>query len=189
MRYFLGLLTFIAFIILVVVVVVHHGSNTGSGTSSGIKTVHLTDYIDKNSEVQLTTDGHINSEEEHRAIQINVTPNSREAIVFRGYNQQVLKQESLPNSKAAYDAFLRSLALLNFTKEKRGVRQTDERGVCPTGKRYIYELLEDNKDVTRLWSTSCSSSQGTFAGTPSTVQTLFQNQIPDYNKFVIDVQL
>jgi hypothetical protein len=190
MRYFLGLLGVVAFIILVIVLIMRSGpKNATTNTPGGAKIVKLADYINKDSEVRLTIDGQVNAEENHRTIQIAVTPNSRSLTVFKGYTQEALKQQTYPNNGAAYDAFLRTLANLNFVKEKPGVRQTDERGVCPTGNRYIYELREGGKEVLRLWSTNCSSSQGTFAGTASAIQSLFQRQIPDYNKLTGDVTL
>lgn len=186
MRYFLGLLAIVAFVVLIVVVFTRQGPRT---PTVGNKIVKLTDYVNKNSEVRLTIDGSINAEENHRSIQISITPNSRTLTVFQGYDQTVLRQQAYPNASSAYDNFLRALANLSFIKERTGIKQTDERGVCPTGNRYIYQLREDDKDVTRLWSTSCSGGQGTFAGNGPTVRDLFQRQIPDYAKLTADVRL
>src|ERR1043165_8084452 len=97
MRYFFGLLAFVAFIVLVVVIVTHHGSKSGTSLT-GNKTVQLTDYIDKDSQVRFTIDGIINGEEDHRSIQISVSPTTRSIVVFRGYDQDVVKRQDLSNS-------------------------------------------------------------------------------------------
>ncbi len=190
MRYFLGLLAVVALFILVVVIVTHGGPKTTTPkTANGSKAVVLTDYIDKNSEVHLFTDGQINAEENHRATEIIVSKDTRTMTVYKGYNLEVLRQQTYPNTPAAYDNFLRALAQTNFIKEKTGVKQTDERGICASGSRIIYELRDSGKDVTRLWSTSCGTSQGTFGGAAIRAQLLFQKQIPDYNKLLLGVFL
>jgi len=189
MRYFAGLLAVVAFIVLVVLIVTHNGSKPATTkTANGTKIIKLVDYIDKNSEVHLYMDGPINASEMHRAAEIIVTPTSRTMTVYQGYNLDILRRKTYSNDQAAYDNFLHALNLLNFLKSRTGVKQTDERGVCSAGDRFIYELREDGKDVTRLWSTSCGN-QGTFGGDPSRTRTLFQKQIPDYNALVLNVNL
>ncbi len=189
MRYFAGLLAVVAFIILVVVILTHRGPKTATTkTANGAKTVQLTDYIDKNSEVHLYVDGQLNAIEDHRAMEIIVAPKSRTMTVYQGYNLDVLRRQTYTNDQASYDNFMRALAHLNFVKERVGVKQIDERGVCPAGNRYIYELREDGQDVTRLWSTSCGG-QGTFIGIGPSIRMLFQKQIPDYSKLLQNVQL
>ncbi len=189
MRYFLAFLGLIAIIVLMIVLIVNHGPGTTTGTTSGKQVIHASDYIDKNSEVSLTTDGQINASEFHRTIKITITANSRNLTVFKGYEGAVLKQQNYPNDKSAYDSFMHSLDKAGFTKEKTGVTQVDERGVCPTGSRFIYQLRNDDKDLLRLWSVSCTNTQGTFAGVGSTVRSLFQKQIPDYSKQLQGVAL
>ena len=190
MRYFLGLLAVVAFIILVVVIVMHGGSKTTTPkTANGAKTVVLTDYIAKNSEVHLYMDGQINAIEDHRAIEIVVTPTTRTLTVYKGYDLSVLRRQTYTNDQPAYDNLLHALSLAGFVKEKTGVRQTDERGVCPSGDRFIYELREDGKDVTRLWTTTCGTGLGTYGGVNFRTRDLFQKQIPDYLKLTQGILL
>ncbi len=186
MRYFLGLVALLAFIVLVVVVVTHHGSKNNVPAR---KNPVAADYVDKNSMVRLTTDGEINAEELHRSTAITVTPDSRSLIIYKGYNQEVLNQYNYSNEKAAYASFLKAISLLGYTSERKNAKPAEEVGVCPLGSRYIYELESDNKNISRLWSTTCTKSQGTFAGSAATTITLFQAQIPDYSKLTSNVQL
>jgi hypothetical protein len=187
-RYFAGLLAVVAFIILVVVVVIKSVSHTTT-PKNGAKTIVLTDYVDKNSEVRLYIDGRINSIEEHRAIEIVVAPEGRTLTVYKGYNLDVLKRKTYPEDQPAYDTFLYALALQGFVKERTNAKITDDTGVCPEGFRYIYKLRSDGDDVLRLWSSDCNSTPGTFAGKASEIKLLFQRQIPDYDRLISDVEL
>jgi hypothetical protein len=150
--------------------------------------MQLTDYIDKDSEVRIFADGPINAREEHRAIEIDVTASSRTMTIYKDYDLSVIRRKTYSNDEAAYDHLLRALSQQGFINAKTKVKQTDERGVCPTGFRYMYELRENGKLKTRLWTTSCSKSQGTFAGLADPVQDLFQKQIPDYDLIIQSVR-
>lgn len=188
MRYFAGLLAVVAFIVLVAVVVTRSISHTTTPKKDA-KTVVLTDYIDKNSEVRYYLDGRINAAEDHRAIEIVVTPQTRTLTLYKGYDLNVLRQKTFANTPAAYDTFLHALQLQNFVKERTNVKITEEKGVCPEGFRYTYTLRDGGDDVTKLWSSDCSSTPGTFAGAAAMIKELFQRQIPDYDKLVGDQDL
>ena len=148
----------------------------------------LGDYAGSEAVVRLTVEGEIEAKEEHRAIRITVGRARRNVEVLRGYDAEVLKSQPLDNSQAAYDEFLQALTTAGFANRK-DAPQEDERGVCPTGRRYIYEVLDSSEEVLRLWSTSCSGKQGTLAGNASLIRTLFEAQIPDYAEFTRDVRL
>ncbi len=184
MRYILGLFLVLAFFVVIIATILHHSPNSKSSTKNGSAVV-LTDYIDKNSEVHLYIDGEINAPEDHQAVEIIVSPTSRQLTVFQGYNLGVAFRQGFGNDKASYDNFMHAIGLLGFVKE-RNVSQTNEKGVCPTGDRFIYELREDGKNVTRLWAATCNKSLGTFAGATSSVNKLFQKQIPNYAKLIED---
>lgn len=149
--------------------------------------VHVADYVDdSSSSVSWTMQGRLLGQERRRSVQITVSPSERKVELIEGYNNKVSKSLTLPNDKAAYANFLIALENLNFARERKVV-QPDERGVCPLGMRYIYELHSGSDQKSRLWSNSCSSKEGTFAGVAVTTKQLFKNQIPDYEKFVAGV--
>jgi|SRR3989344_2425129 len=186
-RYFA---TFIAVVVLLVFgVVLLTGGDSKEATTAQKAPITLADYIDKNSEVTMTIDGKANAEELHRVIRVKISPNQRVMDVIQGYNNTVLQNVTLTNSKASYDTFMRSIASSGFTRENKGAKQKDERGLCPLGQRFIFELHENGEQKQRLWKTSCGSTGGTFAGNFSTVRTLFQRQIPDFDKQTAGVQL
>ena len=161
---------------------------TSTSTDSKAKTaIKITDYVGTfGSEVSLTTQGRIVGDDAFRSVRVTVTQYSRTVEVLKGYDNTVDKSQQFTNTRAAYDAFLHSLANLGFTRTRKP-SFPDERGVCPTGNRFVYLLKENGNDIHRSWSASCGNV-GTFAGA-SQVRQLFQSQIPEYSKFVQGVQL
>lgn len=150
------------------------------------KPTALVDYADRDSKVILTTDGQINSEEQHRAIRITVGRNSNTVEVIQGYQNTVIDSHRFDNNPEAYKTFLQSIARAGFDK-KRTTTLTDDRGVCPLGLRYVTEIVDNNEQKLRQWTATCQ--KGTSAADIVQVTTLFQKQIPDYFTLTSKVQL
>jgi hypothetical protein len=74
-------------------------------------------------------------------------------------------------------------------KTKNSKAVTDERGLCPLGFRYILDLNQDGDDLSRLWASSCGSKVGDSAANVPTISQLFQDQIPNYDSLVNQVNL
>ncbi|MBP7767313.1 hypothetical protein KA068_02225 [Candidatus Saccharibacteria bacterium] len=152
------------------------------------QTKSLTDYASSNtSRVVLTEQGEIVGDDSYKSIRITVSRDRRLVEVLDSYSLRVEKSQEFPNSQVAYETFLHALDKAGYTNSQ-GDTKSDERGVCPTGNRYVYEVVDGTEQVQRTWSTSCSAKHGTYAGTSITKQ-LFSNQITDYRKFVSDVRL
>lgn len=136
------------------------------------------------AEMRYTIDGSpINSDQEHRSVQIVIGRTQSTVTIFRGYEGRVLKSKSYANNQNAYEAFLSALERLRYSAIKRGAQES-ELGACPLGNRYIYEVINNGDQNTRSWSTSCGG-QGNFGGTnAATTRKVFQNQIPDYREFI-----
>lgn len=147
----------------------------------------LTDYINNSSKVQLTIDGKINADESHRSIHISVSSSERTFEVIQGYEGHVIKSQNYYNNKPAYDAFLRALNQEGFTKV-RSITNTDYRGVCPFGWRYLYELDNSGKRLQFLWGSTCSGL-GTSGSSVDLINALFKSQIPKYDQLTTDVSL
>lgn len=148
----------------------------------------LTDYVDTAARTVYEVEGELNAEEDRRTIRISVDRSLRRIEVLNGYNQTVSKSQEFPNTQSAYDEFLHGLQNAGFDREKE-TEVTDEKGVCPLGKRYIYQVQEFGDNLIRLWSTSCNKTDGTFAGNANLVRRLFEKQIPEYRDYVRDVNL
>lgn len=187
MRYAIVVILIIFFGVVGTIFLIGRG-NRRSTVQNQPQVVHTADYVnDEASRVSWTMHGRLVGKERRRAVQITVTGSERRAELLEGYDQKVTKSLILPNDKAAYTNFLLALENLNFGRERK-VKQPDERGVCPLGSRYIYELHSGSTQKSRLWSDSCASANGTFDGIAITTRQLFKNQIPEYEKFISGVQ-
>jgi hypothetical protein len=174
-RYFLSILIGIGVIVLVIVLIVKALSG---GKHTPNKQIDLASYASKNSVVHLLIDAPVVGNDQHRAIEISVDNSAITLDILQGYEGKVTTHKAYDNTQAAYEVFLKALQYNGFTKGDINSTNSDERGVCALGDRYVYMLASDDKTVFRMWSTSCGG-QGTFGGSPQTIRTLFRRQIPD----------
>lgn len=176
MRYFLGFLACVALIVVVFILVLR--GLTGHRTPQN-QTV-LTDYTSTNTAMRFTIDGPITAEQTHKRIRITVSRSESRIEIMQGYLETVVAAQSYPGNEEAYGNFLRSLQLLGYTKGDPDPEKTDERGYCPTTRRYVYEIVSGTTNLQRFWKGACGP--GTFKGDSARVRTLFIQQIPDYPK-------
>lgn len=186
MKYLLGVVGVVLFVILAIVLIVSRAPRL-TQEKSGEPVTKLVDEA-KEGAVTYTTQGSIVSDQERRAIRIQVDKNQVRVDVLNGYGESVEKTQTFPNTSQSYETFLAALDVAGFAN-KRDANPSDERGMCPIGRTIIYEVKQGTSQETRLWSTSCSQKHGTFAGKPTVIQQLFQAQVPGYTKFVTGVKL
>lgn len=154
-----------------------------------IQPAPLADYALTTTAMRLTVDGAVNPDEQHRAIRITVSRSESRVEILKGYNYEFVDGKSYPSTDEAYSTFLRALDLMNYTKGNDTAEMEDDRGYCPAGKRFIYEIIDGTDVSQRYWSTSCSKKVGNFEGDAQDVRKLFEEQIPDFKKFTKDVDL
>jgi hypothetical protein len=106
---------------------------------------------------------------------------------IQGYEGKLVQTKEYANNVQAFATFLRALEIARFDTGDTTVDK-DERGYCPRGNRFIYEAVDGGDTLFRWWGTSCSSAQGSYKGA-TVVRTLFQSQVPDYNKLMSGVSL
>ncbi len=184
----------IAIFIAVIVGVIWLLTSLFSGGSKSTKTktkttgspTALTEYANRDSKVVLTIDGRINGDDAHRSIRITVSRGTRMAEIIQGYQGNIISSQSQDNNPNAYDEFIRSLAKTGYGRERTSA-VTDVRGICPTGQRYIFEVVDKNELVSRTWSATCSKGTSMASYTP--VINLFKAQITDYSKFTSTTNL
>jgi hypothetical protein len=154
-----------------------------SGNSILNKTdTHQSDLLSTsaNRAVRMNVRGPIVSDEKFRSYQIQITPNNRDITIYNGYMNSVADNESLGNNIPSYNQFINALDKAKFmnNNELTGTAN-DTNGVCATGFLYLFTILNDNKQVKQLWTTSCNSNGGSFGANFNPVMNLFIVQIPD----------
>lgn len=184
MRYIIGFLISIGLIILLFVMIFRGGDEPTDPNA----TRKLVDYANTTTVVRLVDDYPVTADQTHRQVVITV---GRDSAVFtseRGYEGDVIRTQTYANNPASYANFLRALQVSGFIKGDNNPELRDERGYCPTGHRYIYEIKDGSRSISRFWSTSCGNI-GSFKGKADTIRILFHKQIPDYNQFTTTSQL
>ncbi len=176
MRYFFGFLAAIGLIVVVFILILR-----GFSGKAPQNQINLLDYTTSDTVMRLTVDGPVNAETLHQSYRITVGRQDVTVEMLEGYEGQVVKTETLENTEESYAHFLRALQLLGYTKGNTDPNKGDERGSCPDGDRYIYEIISHNQKVERFWSTSCGG--GTFSGNTFQVRSLFARQVPDFGQF------
>ena len=173
-----GTVVIIAILILAIVLVVN---NSSSPSTSQNYTRPLASYASNpTTTVSMLIDGPETGPVNHNQAIIKVNNQSISITIYRGYNDQVVKQESYSNSIASFHVFLRSLEFANYPLFTNNPNLGQASGVCPTGDRYIFETQINNQITERAWTTSCSGLPQTFLGNFSIVFQQFTAQIPNY---------
>lgn len=184
MRYFLAFLVTLGLIFVVIILLFQGGGEPK--TPLTVKT--LDSYATTDAEVQMTIAGPINANQEHRQVRVNVGRNDVTFEQINGYDGGVVNMQSYANTENAYANFLMALQHAGFTKGDPDPKARDERGFCPLGNRYIFQIRQDNRDIQRYWATSCGNPK-TYQGALSLTITLFKAQVPDYGDLTQDLGL
>jgi hypothetical protein len=154
-----------------------------NGNSILTKTdTHQSDLLSTtaNREVRMNVRGPIVADENFRSYQIQITPNNRNLTIYKGYEDQVIDNESLGNNIPSYKQFVYALdqAKLMNNNELTGAANNIA-GVCATGFLYQFTILNNNKQVKQLWTTSCNGVGGSLGINFNPVLNLFIVQIPN----------
>jgi len=190
MKFFFGLLAFIAAVVVVALLVVSlfRGFNNEDTSSPVISTYSFDDKTSVETIARYTVSGPIVADENYRQVRITVSKNARTIEVLKGYAAAVEKSSTLPNTPAAYTAFLGALRAAEFTNKRENVT-TDPSSTCITGNKFFYELALASDKKADTWTTNCSFNDGTFAGNPRGTAQIFRAQIPNYRELTNGVNL
>ena len=175
-RYLIGFIIAAGLIVLLIFLIFGGGKPTVPSTQQS-----LDSYSSSNSEVSMTIDGPINADQNHEQVKVIVSATSATFEQIQGYQGNVAHTQSYPNNVNAYTNFLFALEGVNFTKGNSDPKMADERGYCPLGTRYIFELDNNGSTLERFWTTDCGGTH-TYGGITNATIQLFENQIPDYSK-------
>lgn len=140
--------------------------------------------------VKLTVRGPIVADENFRSYTIDVSSGSRSMTTYEGYLDKQIAQENLSNNHKAYEELVYAL---DKRKMMEGTQLTNEqndlRGICATGRVYVFETLNNNTVVKRLWTSDCSGSKGSAKANVAEILDMFLKQIPDGKKMSGEVGL
>ena len=183
MKFVFGLLAFIitTIVLIVLIVSLFRGLNTATTSTNPVKvSYNLLDGGAVDTAARMTLSGPIVAEEKYQSVRVTIDKTTRRVEVLTGYKGTVVKAQSYPNSKEAYEAFLNALKAAQFTN----VRDTslNMRSTCVTGNRYMFELSASGSKKIDTWTTSCATKAGSFAGDTSGTIGLFRAQIPNYGE-------
>ena len=140
--------------------------------------------------IRLTVRGPIVADESHRSYQVTISPSSRVMATYEGYLESEMDIKKYDNNTSAYEELIYAL---QKRKMMDGIELTDEqndlRGICATGKIYMFETLMDDETVKTLWTSDCSGSKGSALANVDEIIDMFIKQIPDGDKMASSVGL
>jgi len=185
MKFLIGFLVSIGLLILVFILIFRGAANHNDQPVPK----PLVDYANSSTVMQFTFEGPVSADQTHDEVRITVSDVETAIEIFQGYQNHVVSSRTYANNSAAYADFLRALDLAGYTKGNSDKSVSDERGVCPTGTRYVMGIKNGDTDVQRFWSSTCGNSPS-FKGKTTVVRSLFIAQIPDYADLTnnVDVQ-
>lgn len=164
------------------------GTNNGSAQVDVSREALLSTSSDRS--VRMIVRGSIVADESFRSYQISVSPDTRNLTTYTGYLDNQIDSINLGNNIPAYEQFVYALDKADLSKgtELSGNRN-DLRGVCATGKVYEFQILQSNKSVKSLWTSTCKGSQGSLDASVSQLTNLFTAQIPDARTLISKIKL
>lgn len=162
--------------------------NGGASTSetqeqrNADETALLSTGIDRG--VRMTVRGGITADERFRSYQIIVKPTMRSMITYAGYLDQPIDTVQLENNGRAYEEFVYALNRAGMVKGTAFTGEKDDtRGLCSTGKILEFEILQNDRSLKRLWTTTCKD-KGSLQANATELSDMFLAQIPDGKKLL-----
>jgi hypothetical protein len=188
MRYFVGLIAII--LVFVIGLALIFGGHKKSTKTPKPIVLTLPDYASTNAQVSFSTDGTINGDDQHREIWIIVSRDQRMVQTIQGYSGHVIDTHTQTNNQAAYSIFLKAINNAGFMNHLKGASLTaDYTAICPLQNRYILTVSEGSRTISQLWTSDCGTASGNFGGNFDTIQSLFQDQITNYDDITANVEL
>jgi len=140
--------------------------------------------------VRATVRGPIVADEQFHSYQITIRPDSRNLTTYSGYLDKKIQEVALSNNVPGYEEFVYALDKSKLSEGKALTGdKNDLRGVCATGRVYEFEILDNNKAVKQLWTSTCSGSKGSLTASVPLLIRLFKGQIPDSEKLISALDL
>lgn len=161
---------------------------SSSNTSEPAKAVKLSDNQTNGSQMRYVITGPVVANQNFRQTTIIVSASQAVVEVTKGYESAPALSQAFANNQTAYNTFLSALGVAGFTNSKTAPEGASREGSCSSGNKFSYQIYANGAFTQDTWNTSCDSRTGTFNGSTSHVQALFQAQIPNYSSIVSSVQ-
>lgn len=189
LRYFVGFFVTIVLIIILIILLFGGGKKSDTNSSQNSNSdqpTSLTQIMNPDSAVRMTIAGNVRANQQYFEIQITSTSDQNTLQIIQGYENNVIATKTFSNNMSAYQTFLLALQNAGYMQGDNNPELADDRGYCPLGQRYIFEIIESGKVVQRYWSSSCGKPK-TYLGSTGLTTQLFEMQIPEYNDLTSDV--
>ncbi|MEI9913794.1 MAG: hypothetical protein WDN66_02205 [Candidatus Saccharibacteria bacterium] len=177
-RYLIGFLACVGLAILLAILLFTGGSGKKSPIIPVKPVTPLTSYANTDAQVRMVVSGPITAPQNFNTGIITVDRNTTSFDLIQGYDGNVINSKIYNNSENSYQNFLYALHYAGFTQSMKAAVPSNI-GLCSTGDRYDFYLIENGNNILHTFMTSCSASPRSFAGNFGLVNTLFERQIPD----------
>lgn len=136
--------------------------------------------------VRMTVRGPIVANEQFVTYTITVKPNSRNMTTYLGYLSQQVEKVDRENNIPAYEQLVYALdrGKMMDASVPEDSNRNDTRGICPTGRMFTFETLNNTTVIKALWTTTCNDARGTLNTPYAPLQNLFLRQIPTSSELI-----
>lgn len=179
MRYIVGSLIAVGLVFIFIIILARVIFGGGGDQTEQVKQASLSDYKDTEVIVRMIAAGPIVADQDFKQVRIDIGRDANTLDIIDGYRGDVSKHENVPSNPIAYGNFLSAVEQYGLGSGKND--DSDYSGACPTGSRYVYQIVRGSKVEKQYWTTSCGG-EGTFQGQYDMVNQLFQQQIPNYQE-------
>jgi hypothetical protein len=160
-------------------------TQTGSSVDTSVESLLKTDT---ERSVKMTVRGPIVADENFRSYVVEISPNERKLITYKGYLDSVIDEVKLENNAKSYDEFVHALNKANIMSgQQLEGDANDVRGICAGGHTYDFAILKDGEVEKNLWTSTCEGSTGSLQANVKQLQNLFIIQIPNNSEIVRDL--
>ncbi|MDB5169925.1 MAG: exported protein of unknown function [Candidatus Saccharibacteria bacterium] len=185
LRYIVGIGLVIVLLFVVIALIMRSGGDSKVPETKR----ELISYVDdSNVTVTETIIGPITAAESHNEAQISITNQTATLDVSQGFDGNVVASSTYPVTTNAFGEFLSALSRAGFTEGNTDEGLKDDRGYCPTGQRYIFEIHDGSQTIQRFWATSCGGVK-TYKGNLPLTLALFEAQIPSFGDLTDNTSL
>ncbi len=186
-RYFVVFLIAIGLVVLLFISIFNGG--TKQPKSNEFTSTTITKLSTADSAVSMSIEGSVTAPVNHNKVVVKVNKSDAEIDVYQGYDNKIINTKSYPNTVNSYETFLRSIYFAGFTQGQYNASLANPAGRCSMGSTYTYNIYLNGSTVQSYWETDCGGVSKTFKGSSSVVQSLFRQQIPDYNSISSNLNL